>query len=131
MKGKNNMNKNIKLGYTKSKVYGLCGVILTAALMMIMAPRAYADEATTATPATETVTTTETPAPTAETTTETPATTEATTAETPATTEATTTEKPAEAKLLKRQQQLNKVQMKHQPSVPVQLKSQKRVIRLP
>lgn len=91
------MNKNIKLGYTKSKAYGLCGVILTAALMVIMAPRAYADEATTATPATETVATTETPAPTAETTTETPATTEATTAETPATTEATTTEKPAEA----------------------------------
>lgn len=28
------MNKNIKLGYTKSKAYGLCGVILTAALMM-------------------------------------------------------------------------------------------------
>lgn len=90
------MNKNIKLGYTKSKAYGLCGVILTAALMMVMAPRAYADEATTATPATETVATTETPAPTAETTTETPATTEATTeattAETPATTEATPAE---------------------------------------
>ena len=77
------MNKNIKLGYTKSKAYGLCGVILTAALMMVMAPRAYADEATTATPTTETVATAETPA-------ETPATTEATTAETPATTEATT-----------------------------------------
>ena len=95
------MNKNIKLGYTKSKAYGLCGVILTAALMMIMAPRAYADEATTATPATETVATTETPAETPATTeattAETPATTEATTAETPATTEATTTEKPAEA----------------------------------
>ena len=90
------MNKNIKLGFTKSKAYGLCGVILTAALMMVMAPRAYADEVTTATPATETVATTETPAPTAETTTETPATTEATTAETPATTtEATTAETPA------------------------------------
>ena len=93
------MNKNIKLGYTKSKAYGLCGVILTAALMMVMAPRAYADEATTTTPATETVATVETPA-------ETPATTEATTTteaataetpatattETPATTEATTAE---------------------------------------
>ena len=93
------MNKNIKLGYTKSKAYGLCGVIFTAALMMVMAPRAYADEATTTTPATETVATVETPA-------ETPATTEATTTteaataetpatattETPATTEATTAE---------------------------------------
>ncbi len=55
MKGKNNMNKKIiKLGYTKFKVYGLCGVILTAALMMVLR---YADEATTATPATETVAT--------------------------------------------------------------------------
>ena len=71
-------NKNIKLGYTKSKAYGLCGVILTAALLAIMAPNAYADEVTNAQPATEAVTsaqpTTETVAPAAETTTETPAT---------------------------------------------------------
>ena len=98
------MNKNIKLRFTKSKAYGLCGVILTAALMMVMAPHAYADEATT-TPATETVATTETPATTEATpTTETPATTEATpattteatpaTTETPATTAATADETP-------------------------------------
>ena len=48
-------NKNIKLGYKKSKAYGLCGVILTAALMMIMAPNAHADEVTSTQPATETV----------------------------------------------------------------------------
>ena len=48
-------NKNIKLGYTKSKAYGLCGVILTAALLAIMAPSAYADEVTSTQPATETV----------------------------------------------------------------------------
>ena len=48
-------NKNIKLGYTKSKAYGLCGVILTAALLAIMAPSAYADEVTSAQPTTETV----------------------------------------------------------------------------
>ena len=48
-------NKNIKLGYTKSKAYGLCGVILTAALLAIMAPNAYADEVTSTQPATENV----------------------------------------------------------------------------
>ena len=48
-------NKNIKLGFTKSKAYGLCGVILTAALLAIMAPNAYADEVSSAQPATETV----------------------------------------------------------------------------
>ena len=56
-------NKNIKIGYKKSKAYGLCGVILTAALLAIMAPNAYADEVSSAQPATETVApTTETPA---------------------------------------------------------------------
>lgn len=59
-------NKNIKLGFTKSKAYGLCGVILTAALLAIMAPNAHADEVTSAQPTTETVTpaqpVTETPA---------------------------------------------------------------------
>ena len=48
-------NKNIKLGFTKSKAYGLCGVILTAALLAIMTPNVYADEVTNAQPATETV----------------------------------------------------------------------------
>ena len=48
-------NKNIKLGYTKSKAYGLCGIILTAALLAIMAPNAYADEVTNTQPTTETV----------------------------------------------------------------------------
>ena len=47
------MNKNIKLGFVKSKAYGLCGVILTAALLMIMAPSVYADEASDSTPTTE------------------------------------------------------------------------------
>lgn len=48
-------NKNIKLGFVKSKAFGLCGVILTAALLAIMAPNAYADEVTSEKPATETV----------------------------------------------------------------------------
>ena len=48
-------NKNIKLGFVKSKAYGLCGVILTAALLAIMASSASADEVTSAQPATETV----------------------------------------------------------------------------
>lgn len=48
-------NKNIKIGYKKSKAYGLCGVILTAALLAIMAPNAYADEVTNTQPATEAV----------------------------------------------------------------------------
>ena len=63
--------------------------------MMVMAPHAYADEATTATPTTETVATAETPAETPATTEATTAETPATTAKTPATTEATTTETPA------------------------------------
>lgn len=48
-------NKNIKLGYKKSKAYGLCGVILTAALLAIMVPNAYADEVSATQPTTETV----------------------------------------------------------------------------
>lgn len=76
-------NKNIKLGYKKSKAYGLCGVILTAALLAIMAPSAYADEVSATQPATETV------APAAETTTEAPA------SETVAPTSEATTETPA------------------------------------
>ena len=60
-------NKNIKLGFTKSKAYGLCGVILTAALLAIMAPSAYADEVTSTQPTTETVApASETVAPTTE-----------------------------------------------------------------
>ena len=47
------MNKNIKLGFVKSKAYGLCGVILTAALLVIMSPNVYADEASDSTPTTE------------------------------------------------------------------------------
>lgn len=54
------MNKNVKLGFVKSKAYGLCGVILTAALLMIMAPSVYADETTTpSAPTTEVVATSE------------------------------------------------------------------------
>ena len=50
------MNKNVKLGFVKSKAYGLCGVILTAALLVIMSPNVYADETTTpSAPTTETV----------------------------------------------------------------------------
>lgn len=84
-------NKNIKLGYKKSKAYGLCGVILTAALLAIMAPSAYADEVSATQPATETV------APAAETTTEAPASEAvAPTSEAPATeTVASVTETPA------------------------------------
>ena len=90
-------NKNIKLGFTKSKAYGLCGIILTAALLAIMAPNAYADEVTSTQPATETVApvtepvastqpATETVAPAAETpATETVAPTSEATTETPAT----------------------------------------------
>ena len=48
-------NKNIKLGFVKSKAYGLCGVILTAALLAIMAPSAHADEVSATQPTTETV----------------------------------------------------------------------------
>ena len=48
-------NKNIKLGFVKSKAFGLCGVILTAALLAIMAPSAHADEVSATQPTTETV----------------------------------------------------------------------------
>ena len=48
-------NKNIKLGFVKSKAFGLCGVILTTALLAIMAPNAYADEVSATQPTTETV----------------------------------------------------------------------------
>lgn len=93
-------NKNIKLGYKKSKAYGLCGIILTAALLAIMAPNANADEVSNTQPATETVApvtepvastqpATETVAPAAETTTEAP------TSETVAPTSEATTEAPA------------------------------------
>ena len=51
------MTKNIKLGFVKSKAYGLCGIILSTALFAIMAPNAYADEATTTQPTTEITTT--------------------------------------------------------------------------
>lgn len=46
------MTKNIKLGFVKSKAYGLCGIILSTALFAIMAPNAYADEVTTTQPTT-------------------------------------------------------------------------------
>ena len=64
-------NKNIKLGFTKSKAYGLCGIILSTALFSLMAGTVSADEVTATQPATETVA----PAATAE-----PAATETTTA---------------------------------------------------
>ena len=51
------MTKNIKLGFVKSKAYGLCGIILSTALFAIMAPNAYADEATTTQPTTVITTT--------------------------------------------------------------------------
>ena len=51
------MTKNIKLGFVKSKAYGLCGIILSTALFAIMAPNAYADEATTTQPTTAITTT--------------------------------------------------------------------------
>ena len=65
------MTKNIKLGFTKSKAYGLCGIILSTALFSLMAGTVSADEVTATQPATETVA----PAATAE-----PAATETTTA---------------------------------------------------
>lgn len=46
------MTKNIKLGFVKSKAYGLCGIILSTALFAIMAPNVYADEVTTTQPTT-------------------------------------------------------------------------------
>lgn len=51
------MTKNIKLGFVKSKSYGLCGIILSTALFAIMAPNAYADEVTTTQPTTAITTT--------------------------------------------------------------------------
>ena len=51
------MTNNIKLGFVKSKAYGLCGIILSTALFAIMAPNAYADEATTTQPTTAITTT--------------------------------------------------------------------------
>lgn len=78
------MQNTIKLGFTKSKAYGLCGVILMAALFTTAI--ASADEVTPASnePTTEIVTTNNS----ATTNTDASATTEAT-AETPASTEAT------------------------------------------
>ena len=64
------MNKNIKLGFVKSKAYGLCGIILSTALFAIMAPNAYADEVTTTQPSTAITTTVAEPITTAESTTE-------------------------------------------------------------
>ena len=92
------MTKNIKLGFTKSKAYGLCGIILSTALFSLMAGTVSADEVTAPQPATETVApaapaataapTTETAAPATET--AAPATeTAAPATETPAATEAT------------------------------------------
>ena len=89
------MTKNIKLGFTKSKAYGLCGIILSTALFSLMAETVSADEVTAPQPATETVAPAATAAPTTETAapaTETaaPATeTAAPATETPAATEAT------------------------------------------
>lgn len=51
------MTKNIKLGFVKSKAYGLCGIILSTALFAIMAPNVHADEVTTTQPATAITTT--------------------------------------------------------------------------
>lgn len=51
------MTKNIKLGFVKSKAYGLCGIILSTTLFAIMAPNAYADEVTTTQPTTAITTT--------------------------------------------------------------------------
>lgn len=51
------MTKNIKLGFVKSKAYGLCSIILSTALFAIMAPNAYADEVTTTQPTTAITTT--------------------------------------------------------------------------
>ena len=41
------MTKNIKLGLKKSKAYGLCGFILSAAMFTMFATPAYAEETTT------------------------------------------------------------------------------------
>ena len=83
------MTKNIKLGFTKSKAYGLCGIILSTALFSLMAGTVSADEVSAPQPATETVATAATTEPTTET--ASPATeTAAPATETPAATEATT-----------------------------------------
>ena len=83
-------NKNIKLGFTKSKAYGLCGIILSTALFSLMAGTVSADEVTAPQPATETVATAATAEP-AATETAAPATeTAAPATETPAATEVTT-----------------------------------------
>ena len=78
------MTKNIKLGLKKSKAYGLCGFILSAAMFTMFATPAYAEETTTVSqPVTEQVQ---------------PAVTEASTTEavvTNPTTETTPAEKPA------------------------------------
>ena len=81
-------NKNIKLGFTKSKAYGLCGIILSTALFSLMAGTVSADEVTAPQPATETVATAQPTTETAAPATETP-TTAAPATETPAATEAT------------------------------------------
>ena len=57
------MTKNIKLGFTKSKAYGLCGIILSTALFSLMAGTVSADEVTAPQPATETVATAATAEP--------------------------------------------------------------------
>ena len=57
------MTKNIKLGFTKSKAYGLCGIILSTALFSLMAGTVSADEVTAPQPATETVATASTTEP--------------------------------------------------------------------
>ena len=83
------MTKNIKLGFTKSKAYGLCGIILSTALFSLMAGTVSADEVTAPQPATETVATAATTEP-AATETAAPATeTAAPATETPAATETT------------------------------------------
>ena len=71
-------NKNIKLGFTKSKAYGLCGIILSTALFSLMAGTVSADEVTAPQPATETVATVATAEPAAATETTTAAKTEET-----------------------------------------------------
>ena len=57
------MTKNLKLGFTKSKAYGLCGIILSTALFSLMAGTVSADEVTAPQPATETVATAATAEP--------------------------------------------------------------------
>ena len=89
IKGEIYDKQNIKLGFTKSKAYGLCGIILSTALFSLMAGTVSADEVTAPQPATETVAPAATAAPTTET--AAPATeTAAPATETPAATEATT-----------------------------------------